>query len=97
MNTNNQNKKPLLPRNCIDVDGKVIYSEGNQAWNIIKLKKEVLNEFYQLKDKSSKLFSYKMVYYRKYEELEKAIRELKKNNQALPVLVWLYKDESSEH
>ena len=90
-----ENKKHLLSRSYIDVDGKILYSEGNQAWNTIKLKKEVLNEFYQLKDKMLKLFSYKMVYYRKYEELEKAIRELKKNNQALPVLVWLYKDDSS--
>jgi len=90
-----ENKKPLLPRNFIDVDGKILYSEGNQAWNTIKLKKEVLNEFYQLKDKRLKLFSYKMVYYRIFEELEKAIKELKKNNQALPVLVWLYKDETS--
>ena len=86
-------KKPLLPRNCIDIDGKILYSEGDQAWNLIRLKKEVLNEFYQLKEKRLK-FSYQMIYYRVYEDLEKAIKELKKQNKALPVILWLYQETS---
>jgi len=87
-----ESKKPLCPRNCIDINGKIIYSEGDQAWNLIRLKKEVLNEFYQLKEKRAK-FSYHMVYYRNYEELEKAVKELKKKSEmVLPFLVFLYKE-----
>lgn len=87
------NKKPLLSRNCIDINGKILYSEGDQAWNLIRLKKDVLNEFYQLKERRLK-FSYQMIYYRVYEDLEKAIKELKKQNKALPVLLWLYQETS---
>lgn len=89
-----ENKKPLFPKSNIEVDGKIIYSEGNQAWNIIKLKKEVLTEFYQLKEKRSK-FSYGMAYYRTYAELEKAVRKIKKENKVLPFLVFLYKDSEA--
>jgi hypothetical protein len=87
------NKRPLHPRDVINVEGKLIYCERDQAWNLLRLKKEVLNEFYQLKEMRSK-FSYHMVYYRTYEELEKAVKELKKKGElALPFLVFLYKDE----
>ena len=85
-------KKPLTPRNFIDVEGKIIYSEGNQAWNIIKLKKEFLNEFHQLKEKRLKLFSYKMLYYRTYEEFEKVVKEIVKKKGVLPILMWLEKE-----
>lgn len=89
-----ESKKPIFPKNNIEVEGKIIYSEGNQAWNIIKLKKEILTEFYQLKEKRSK-FSYNMAYYRTYEELERAIKELKKKGTSLPFLVFLYKDSGA--
>ena len=85
-----ESKKPLFPRNQVNVDGKILYSEGDQAWNLIRLKKDVINEFNQLKEKSSK-FSYHMAYFRAYEELEKAVKSLKKEG-ALPVLVWFYRD-----
>lgn len=90
-----ENKKPLFPKSNIEVEGKIIYSERDQAWNLIRLKKEVLNEFYQLKEKRNK-FSYYMNYYRTYEELEKAIKALrKKDNICLPFLVFLYKDSEA--
>ena len=85
-------KQPLTPRNFIDVEGRIIYSEGNQAWNLIKLKKEFLNEFYQLKEKKLKAFSYKMLYHRTYEEFEKIVKEIIKKKGVLPILMWLEKD-----
>lgn len=83
-------KKPLTPRNFIDIYGKVIYSEGDQAWNLIRLKKEILNEFHQLKEKSSK-FSYKIKYFRIYEEFQEEVKKIKKG-EVLPMLVWFYKE-----
>jgi len=86
-------KKTLIPRNVIDTDGNLYYDERNRAFGIVRLKSDLVNEFPQLKEKQSK-FSYKITYFRKIEELEKTIKELKKkNNEALPVLMWLFKNE----
>jgi hypothetical protein len=85
-------KKPLIPRNVMNVNGKMAYSERDRCWNILRFKKEILYEFYQLKERRSN-FSYNLVYYRTYEDLEKAIKQLKKaGGMALPFLVFLYKD-----
>jgi len=88
-------KKPLIPRNIIDIQGKMIYCERDHSWNLIRLKKEILNEFYQLKEMRAK-FSYHMLYYRTYEELEKTVKELKKkDNIPLPFLMFFYKDSGT--
>jgi len=84
-------KRTLIPRTIIDVEGKLAYNEGFQAWNTIRLKKELFNEFPELKEKRSK-FSYKMIYFRTYEELEKVIKKLKKS-EIMPVLMWLFKED----
>jgi len=73
----------------VNITGKIHYSESNQAWNIIKLKQEFLNEFNQLKEKRSK-FSYELVFSRSVEEL---LKSLKENKNAIPVLMFLYKEE----
>jgi len=83
-------KKTLVPRTIINVEGKLIYNENFQAWNTIRLKKEIFNEFPQLREKRS-AFSYKMIYYRNHEEFEKFIRQLKKE-EVLPVIMFLYKE-----
>jgi len=75
----------------LDMKGRISYSDPNQAWNTIRFKKEVVNEFYQLKEKSSK-FSYKLTYYRTYEELEKAIKDMNKKGIILPLLLFMYKN-----
>ncbi len=85
-----EGKEPIQPRRIINVKGRVHYSESNQAWNIIKLKSEFLNEFQQLKEKRSK-FSYEMVFGRTEEELKK-IMELLKDRTLTPILMFLYKD-----
>ena len=84
-------KENLVPRTKIKSEGKVHYSESFQAWNTIKLKKELFSEFPQLKEKSSK-FSYKMTYYRDPTELGKEIREMISGKGAVPILLWLFKD-----
>jgi len=87
-------KRPLIPRNIIDIKSNMYYDESNHAWNIIRLKSEIVKEFPQLKEKRSK-FSYQLIYYRTIEELEKAIRELKKQKDVpLPVLLFMYKEKT---
>ncbi len=87
-----ENKKPLIPRKVVNSNGMIYYDDKAGAWGIIRLKSEVIKEFYQLQEKLSK-FSYKLEYYRTYEELENAIKELKKTND-LPVLLRFYKEDN---
>lgn len=86
-----QNKKPLTPRVKIDSEGKVYYNESFQAWNTLKLKKELFAEFPQLMEKRSK-FSYKLAYYRDPEKFLEEIKELVKLGEAMPLLIWLFKE-----
>lgn len=84
--------KALTPRSIINILGKLSYSEGAGAWSILRLKKEIIKEFPQLKEKRSK-FSYKMKYFRNFYDLENAIKQMKKDKSSvLPLLVWFYKD-----
>jgi predicted CopG family antitoxin len=85
-----EDKKPLIPRKIVNSEGLVYYDEKSRAWGIVRLKSDVIREFYQLQEKFSK-FSYKLVYYRTYEELEKAVKEMKKTND-LPILLNIYKE-----
>jgi len=86
-------KKTLSPRNVINIEGSIYYDERNRSFGIIRLKSDLVNEFPQLKEKRSK-FSYKMEYYRKIEELEKTLQELKKKKcETLPVLMWMFKEK----
>ncbi len=84
-------KRPLDPRKIINVKGKIHYNESKQAWNTIKLKTEFLKEFQQLKEKRSK-FSYELMFCRTVEELNKALKELSKKGEIMPMLMFLYKE-----
>lgn len=83
--------KTLTPRNKIESEGKVHYSEGFQAWNTIKIKKELFSEFPELKEKRSH-FSYQLTFCRSYLELLKKIKSLKQGS-VMPMLMWLYKED----
>ena len=89
-----QNREPLTPRKVISVKGRVHYSESNQAWNTIKLKTEFLNEFQQLKEKRSQ-FSYEMIFGRTEEEMVEAIKQIIKDKNLMPILMFLYKDKEN--
>ena len=80
-------------RNKLEVKGKLSYAEGTHTWNRLNLRKAIVDEFPQLKERTS-VFSYKMVFYPDYDNLEKFIRKLKKDGEALPILVWLVKEKS---
>lgn len=83
---------PVEPRIKISSEGKVYYSESFQAWNTLKLKKELFAEFPQLMEKRSK-FSYKLAYYRNPEKFLEEVKKMVKASKAMPLLVWLFKDE----
>lgn len=75
----------------LDIMGNVSYSEGYGAWNTIRLKKEVLNEFPQLKERTTKI-RYKLLFYKDYEEFMEAVTKMKENNEPLPILLYFFKE-----
>jgi len=81
----------LTPRKIVNSKGKLSYNESSQAWSIIRLKKELINEFPQLSEKRSSL-SYHLMYCRDYEGFEKKVKELVKNKEVLPILLFLKKE-----
>ncbi len=83
--------KPLTPRKIINVKGKIHYNESKQAWSNIKLKRELINEFPQLKEKRSN-FSYELMFCRTSDDLNKALKELSKKGEIMPMLMFLYKE-----
>ena len=86
--------KVLQPtKTTLNIRGRISYRETEQAWNIIKLKKELLNEFSALKEKRSS-FSYQMLFYRTYDYLEKLVRKMKREKSPLPILLFLEKEKS---
>lgn len=84
------NKRPLIPRTILDVDGKLSYSESLRSWNTIRLKKDLVNEFPQLSEKRAN-FSYKLVYSRDLKAFEAILKNFKEKDN-LPILLFLYRD-----
>ena len=81
----------LTPRKeALKINGKLLYNEGDQSWNMIRLKKEVLYEFPQLKEKQSS-FSYLMVIGKTQEEIKQVLSEV--NKEAVPVLLFFNKEK----
>jgi hypothetical protein len=80
---------------AIDLQGKILYHQCDRAWSLVRIRKDILNKFPQLREKRAR-FSYKMILHQNYNELEKAIRKLKRNKETLPILLFLYKEKTNE-
>ena len=72
----------------LDVSGEISYGESQKAWNLIRLKHDIIKEFPQLLERRAK-FGYNMIMHRSYEDLERAIKEMKKQGLAPPILLFL--------
>jgi len=68
--------------------GKLMYSESDQAWNTIRLRKEILQRFPQLKEKRE-AFRYKMNIYHDFEHLLDEIKNMKEKSDIVPILLML--------
>jgi len=80
-------------RNKLEIKGKLSYLENTHSWSLMKLKKAILEVFPQLKERFS-AFGYKMVLFHEYNDLEKSIKKLKREGEAVPILMWLIKEKS---
>ena len=88
--------KILQPiRKTLEIKGKIVYREADQSWNMLKLRKELIAEFPQLKEKRSK-FSYQMLLHRSYEDLEKLIKKMKRKKLPFPMLLYFVKEDEAK-
>ncbi len=77
-------------KETLEFRGNLSYGESVRAWNTIRFKKDFIGRFSMLKEKTSK-FSYSTVLYTDYDELEKALKKMKREKLPLPMLLMLEK------
>lgn len=78
-------------KDVLDVDGAISYSNSYGAWNTIRFPSLILRKFPQLKSKGTS-FGYKMLFFESGKELKDKIQEIKDKDEALPILLWLYRE-----
>jgi len=82
-------------KETLKIKGNLFYNEGAQSWSVIRFKKEILQEFPQLKEKRGS-FGYFMVMNRSYKDMKRKIAELEKSQEVLPILLFLCKRKKEE-
>jgi len=75
-------------KETLKVKGKLSYSEGDQAWSTLRLKKEILQKFPHLKEKQGS-FVYLMAYYNSYDELKEEIKVFEKQKDKIPLVFFI--------
>ena len=78
----------------ITIKGRISYNESEQAWNLLRLKKEVIFEFPHLKQKRGS-FCYIMKLHKSLNELKKELEDAKKLN-VIPIILYLGKDRKDQ-
>jgi hypothetical protein len=79
-------------RERIEVTGKISYQESTHSWSQLNMRKAILSEFPQLKERIAS-FGYKMIFYQEYDQLEKFLRKIKREGEVVPILMWLVKEK----
>ena len=89
---NPKNTKFLKPATIpVELEGKMIYNESQRAWGVLRLRKEIISEFPQLKERRKKI-GYRILFCRDIAELDKQMEHIKKNIGIAPMLVWFVKE-----
>lgn len=79
----------------INVKGKLFYHESAQSHSVIKLTKEVLYNYPQLKEKMSS-FSYNMFLPRSNKEVEELMKSFEKEINAVPILLFFERNNKDK-
>jgi hypothetical protein len=91
-----QEYKQLIPKTEFpELVGKLTYCEGNRCWNTIRLRKEIMGLFPQLREKRSS-FGYKMKICLNYGDLLKTIRLMEKRKEAIPILLTFHRTNENQ-
>jgi hypothetical protein len=89
---NKKNLKILKPSTVpIELEGKMTYNEHQRAWGILRLRKEILSEFPELRERNEKI-RYKILFSRDFSKLDEQIALVKKTIGVSPLLVWFVKE-----
>jgi len=78
-------------KEILKVKGKLSYSEGDGAWSILRLKKEILQKFPHLRDKQGS-FVYLMACFDDFNELKEEIKQFEKQNNSVPLVFFIGKE-----
>ena len=70
------------------VNGSIYYNDKDGYYNLLRLKKQILNEFMELNNKNVSP-AYRMEIYRSGEQLLRRIEKLE-NEKRLPILLFFY-------
>jgi len=70
--------------------GRVYYHSPSQAWSLINLKKEILSELKELKEKRGD-FSYEMLMPFSIVNLDREVEKIRKEGKVIPFLLWIKK------
>jgi len=76
------------------IEGSVLYQESAQAWNTIKIKRELLFLFPQLRNKSVPV-KYNMLVPRSAEQIRIQVEEMIKSDQ-VPILLSFEQEEKPQ-
>jgi len=76
-------------KETVEIKGKLFYSDSDQAWNLIRIKKELLHEFPHLKEKDIEGLVYYMKLYRNYGELKQFVESLEKSSATIPIVLFI--------
>ncbi len=86
----------LIPvQETLKVRGKIFYHESAQAHSMIRLTKDVLSHYPQLREKSSS-FSYVMIVPSSKEELNEQFKKMKENVDEIPIILFLERNSAEE-
>ncbi len=72
------------------VEGMISYGKSQRAFNMIRMKDPVLREFPQLFERRNK-FGYGMTLHRSFKEAIKALKEMEKKGETLPMFLEFYR------
>ena len=75
----------------ITAEGKVTYQLCAGAWNSIRLKKVILDQFPELRDKRANI-NYRIEFFRSYDKILAEIQKMKESKAGIPMLLYLYKE-----
>lgn len=82
-------------RETLKTEGKLFYSEGDQAWTNLRFKKEIIRKFPSLKDKDGN-FIYQMELCDSFQELRRTIDFLEKTSKTVPIILRIAKSDKKE-
>ena len=74
------------------ITGRMYYNESMSAWSIIQLKKTLLEDYEELRNRRNK-FSYEMFMSCTFDEIEIHLKAAKKQGRAPPLMIWFKKME----